>query len=567
MAFWRQIPIATDVLTDQREPAYRRQRSHERGRSNDDRGGGSQRSRSKSVSGRFKHLMSRSKSRSRAAQIDRDLQQSQIQPFEVGSRDRHEDDRLNLSDAQLAPPERPVTLQERRPTPSRQQSIFREGGHAHERPRFEPLVNLMTDNHSAVGMLSDTSEQLEMDRDASGIHRLDMDRSRANESPRPPSYHSPVASEHAPAGIANLGNTCYMAAVLQALSVIEEVSHLLPGGDFKSYLEVKGTKGPLCKATARLLQAMSRNVDAAVAPSAFHRTFCAVRPEFNTDEQFDAQEFFTMLLESLHDELNQSIDPSRPTQHSVQEQHDLETLPESIAARTEWQKYLQRNDSPIADLFTGQFRNRVRCQTCGTTSTTFDLFQTLSLPIAEESNGPVELAECFNALLEAELLEGENAWSCPRCQRLQAAAQWMSISRLPPVLVIHFRRFSSLDYSYSPIVTQSTPIDISVTDKLDLSDVLPKPASDYADRFDSSHEDETIFATKGNAEFELCAIVKHEPEGQAQEQTSSGHYTAVINVQGQWFEADDEYVSSVDIAFVKQFSEGAYLLFYRWLPR
>ncbi|KAK4051140.1 ubiquitin-specific protease doa4 [Microbotryomycetes sp. JL201] len=469
------------------------------------------------------------------------------------------DEATNLSDAQLVSPD-VISSQERSDPPHRQPSIFRDRGtgQTHEpRPRFEPLVNLLADDHSPSGVHSNAGIQHDVDHNlTSDVEGRDLDRSRLVESSRPPSYHSPISPEHAPAGLANLGNTCYLAAVMQALRVIEEVEHLLPRGDYKNYLEAKLTKGPLCKATARLMRAMSTNVDAAVAPSAFHKTFCAIRPDFNSNGQFDAQEYLTVLLETLHDELNQSVDPSRPVPRSVQDQQALETWPESVAAQAEWSRYLESNDSPIADLFTGQFRSRVKCQSCGTTSTTFDVYQTLSLPMTEHDRGPIELAECFNALLEAEMLEGGDAW--------YVASDRGCLLELKLLQVL---RFSSSDFASSSLETLTKPIDVSVTEKLDLSDVLPKPASDFSNRINSSPNDELMSASRGNAEFELCAIVKHKAEGQAQEQSAFGHYTAVIKTEGEWFEADDDYVTPVDVDYVKHYSKGAYLLFYRWIPR
>lgn len=58
------------------------------------------------------------------------------------------------------------------------------------------------------------------------------------------------------------------------------------------------------------------------------------------------------------------------------------------------------------------FRNKLRCLRCQQTSTTFNPFQILSLPIPPPTRHQpdVELADCFNTFLEAEVMEDEDAW-------------------------------------------------------------------------------------------------------------------------------------------------------------
>ncbi|KAK4056806.1 ubiquitin-specific protease doa4 [Microbotryomycetes sp. JL221] len=587
MAFWRSIPAASDVLTDethsQSHPSFRQTSTIEnhRGRSShaqEERHHA--RSRSKSVSGRLKRLVTRSKSRGRtevASEREHRFNVSKAtSPYQVRSSPT---DLRSLKDDALRARQYPPSHSRERTNAAltTRPSLFRDVPSLPcERPKFEPLVNLLSDEYSAAGFdnTSDVNEdqisrstRYDVDHLSSDFEAFDLSttRSRDNESPRPPSYHSNHSSANAiscstttstPAGLVNLGNTCFMAVVLQSLANLSEIQTLFVEGDYKSYLEAKGTKGPLCKATARLLKAMSKNKGATVAPSAFHRTFCAIRSEFkDLNQQYDAQEFLSLLIDSLHEELNQSIDPSRPInlnhdQQQQQQSPQFEQTKESIISFKKFQNYIETNDSPLIDLFFGLIKNKLECQTCLTTSTHFQVFSILSLPIPEmnqevnDFEQVVELADCFNGLLQVDLLQGQDAW------------------------------FVSTHDSYQneSNVNLTTRVEVNVEDLLDLSDLLPKPIDENdLKQLDLTRDEFNQIMRgpiKGDAEFELCSIVRHESINRYQvENSQEGHYTALIKVEGDWYEADDDDMTLVDLDYVKQYVETAYLLWYRWIPR
>lgn len=55
-----------------------------------------------------------------------------------------------------------------------------------------------------------------------------------------------------------------------------------------------------------------------------------------------------------------------------------------------WNDYIDRNRSLIVDLFYGQLKSSLTCPECGTVSTTFDPFLTLSLPLVDEKSVTVK---------------------------------------------------------------------------------------------------------------------------------------------------------------------------------
>lgn len=69
------------------------------------------------------------------------------------------------------------------------------------------------------------------------------------------------------------------------------------------------------------------------------------------------------------------------------------------------------------------------------------MFSTLQLPIPRDRSGKMALRRCLEALFSTETLEGDNAWDCPKCKVKRKAKTQLSLARLPPILLIHLKRF------------------------------------------------------------------------------------------------------------------------------
>lgn len=135
-------------------------------------------------------------------------------------------------------------------------------------------------------------------------------------------------------------------------------------------------------------------------------------PQFEGSEQHDSQEFLNFLLDGLHEDLNVVQRRPPPTPEDPDQDAWFEKLPDWEASGIAWEKYLKRNSSVIVSLFQGQFRNRLQCMTCHTTSTTYNSFMTLSLPIPASRRGPsqVTLQQCIDYFVREEILEKDDAW-------------------------------------------------------------------------------------------------------------------------------------------------------------
>lgn len=57
------------------------------------------------------------------------------------------------------------------------------------------------------------------------------------------------------------------------------------------------------------------------------------------------------------------------------------------------------------------------------------------------------LQQCLQLFIEPEVLGPDDKWYCPHCKEHIQAEKRMSVWRLPPVLIIHLKRFKYNQYS------------------------------------------------------------------------------------------------------------------------
>ena len=66
----------------------------------------------------------------------------------------------------------------------------------------------------------------------------------------------------------------------------------------------------------------------------------------------------------------------------------------------------------------------------------------LSVPIPTHTlDDEPTLEECVEEFTKEEILEGDNKWKCPKCKNFQRAMKKIDIWKLPPILIIHLKRF------------------------------------------------------------------------------------------------------------------------------
>ncbi|XP_059346102.1 ubiquitin carboxyl-terminal hydrolase 21 isoform X1 [Ammospiza nelsoni] len=255
-------------------------------------------------------------------------------------------------------------------------------------------------------------------------------------------------------GLRNLGNTCFMNAVLQCLSSTKPLRDYCLRRDFQQE-QPPGPRAPqeLTEAFADVIAALWHpDSSEAVNPGRFKAVFQKYVPSFTGYSQQDAQEFLKFFMDRLHVEINRK---GRRTPSILSDTRrapaleDPETLSDDERANQMWKRYLEREDSKIVDLFVGQLKSCLKCQACGYRSTTFEVFCDLSLPIPKKSfaGGKVSLHDCFSLFTKEEELDSENAPVCDKCRQRTRSTKKLTIQRFPRILVLHLNRFSTTRYS------------------------------------------------------------------------------------------------------------------------
>lgn len=91
----------------------------------------------------------------------------------------------------------------------------------------------------------------------------------------------------------------------------------------------------------------------------------------------------------------------------------------------------------MKNLFYGSLVNEVICKDCPHQSEREEPFQNIQLVVKNKKS----IQESLEAYIEGDMLEGDNAYFCDKCERKRNALKRYSIKRLPNVLFLMLRRF------------------------------------------------------------------------------------------------------------------------------
>lgn len=189
-------------------------------------------------------------------------------------------------------------------------------------------------------------------------------------------------------GLHNLGNTCYMNSALQCVRSVEELTkYFLTESYFNEINKsnVLGFEGRVAIAYGNLLREIYEEGRGSVSPRDFKSTVGRCRPTFSGWNQQDSQEFLGFLLDALQEDLSRI--KKKPYIEKPDSTDDMINNPEAIKEMADkvWEITCRRDDSVIADLFTGLYKSTLKCPECGKISITFDPFNNLTLPLPLEN--------------------------------------------------------------------------------------------------------------------------------------------------------------------------------------
>ncbi|KAK6643909.1 hypothetical protein RUM43_000174 [Polyplax serrata] len=348
-------------------------------------------------------------------------------------------------------------------------------------------------------------------------------------------------------GLRNLGNTCFMNAVLQSLSNIQEFClyfkqlpslgrHTNGRKVYHSTRSIKEISDELIAEELRkvLISLNQGDSKEAISPNELFSAIWKVVPRFRGYQQQDAHEFLRYMLDRLHTEL-------------------LSLLPDDTLRDSQYISLDHKGRSSIVtSVFGGTLQSEVRCLNCLTESKKHDPFLDLSLDIPEkylysqkktkdldETLPPCTIADCLTSFVEVEELAETELYYCNNCKSKQRSTKRFWIRRLPNVLCLHLKRFRWNTHFRT---------------KIDTEIVFPTTALDMS-QFVLSNIHETRQSGAGTNLYDLAAVIVHHGSG-----VGCGHYTAFAINDGEWFHFNDSTVRPTGQATVAKCKP--YILFY-----
>jgi ubiquitin C-terminal hydrolase len=235
-------------------------------------------------------------------------------------------------------------------------------------------------------------------------------------------------------GLANIGNTCYSNTLIQCLRTLRRFMDAL------ERVPVRANTTPyLVDEMRRLYYVM--NTEKGITPSPFLKTLHKLFPDWDINHQNDIHEYFLQLLNRLIYETTTAL-PKLPDELQPRPNTKYEIV--RHLCETSWRSFFEKEYSPIVDMFYGQSIVQIICGNCKKIHHNYQPFCVLEVSINERTT---HLTHCLGEHQSQETLNEDphapNQWTCDVCRVASPSVKTTEIWRLPPVLVIDLKRFST----------------------------------------------------------------------------------------------------------------------------
>ncbi|KAG8505291.1 putative ubiquitin carboxyl-terminal hydrolase 50, partial [Galemys pyrenaicus] len=226
-------------------------------------------------------------------------------------------------------------------------------------------------------------------------------------------------------GLRNLGNTCYMNAILQCLCSVSPLVEYFLSGKYITSLQKDCSE--VATAFAYLMTDMWLGDSDCVSPELFWSALGNLHPAFMKKRQQDAQEFLIYVLNELHEALKK---------YQRRRSYEKASIPRCC------RKMIANESSIITRLFEGQINYSIVCLKCENCTYKNEVFTVLSLPVPSEYE--CSLQDCLQCFFQQDTLTWNNQIHCSFCETKQETAVRASISKAPKIIVFHLKRFDIL---------------------------------------------------------------------------------------------------------------------------
>lgn len=206
-------------------------------------------------------------------------------------------------------------------------------------------------------------------------------------------------------GLANLGNTCYMNSVLQALFSLDDFNKKILMCIKNKLKEDDEMNSLLREYLGLLLTYYKINNDASfIRPITFKKILEEKNEMFRGGGQNDSHELLAFLLSEYTDEKNN--------------------------------KFLRET---IRDIICGKYKQYIKCSICDNVSITNNDFFDIQLPISNKMNP--SLNDCLDNFLKEEKLDEDNKFLCSKCNKKVVINRRVELTEVPEILILTLNRF------------------------------------------------------------------------------------------------------------------------------
>ena len=354
-------------------------------------------------------------------------------------------------------------------------------------------------------------------------------------------------------GLVNLGNTCFMSSILQALVHTPVIRNYSLSENHRC-----GQDSPaccFCEVRSIIQEFYSGNQQPFIPSRLLHLVWKNAKHLAGYEQQ-DAHEFFISLLDIMHTHLVRSNN-SEDTQ-----------APSSSNSNSSSSSSAPTTNCPciIHKVFTGQLQSDITCQRCNKSRTTTDPFWDISLDLHNENGSQLTLIDCLRRFTKPEKLTGAKI-ECNECHAFEEDmwSKQLTFKQLPIVLSFHLKRFhGNANGSHRKISDPvSFPTDLDLKPFITTTAAISSTSSECSSTSSSTAPPPPPTQLTPAAEalsnysysYSLFAVVSH--TGPA---IDKGHYVSYIRQNNDWFKCDDHLVTPVKVDDVLQ-ADG-YVLFY-----